>query len=145
MNPEQATEQATIRAFVVRPRQGLYLALLSDDKGRGRLTERLLSGRDLDPEALLPIPDGERKPQQVAERLQKLGAGDRCHVISANAAIDGRGADLGETLKQVVGKGKPTMVSCVTGRLGYFEGSVGGPVVLRTAGARGKADQRIAG
>ncbi len=142
MNAEQATEQATIRAFVVRTRQGLYLALLTDDKGRERLTDRLLSGRDLDPAALLPIPDDERKPERVTERLRKLGAGEHCYVISADSAIDGREAELGETLKQVIGKGKPALVSCVTGRLGYFEGSVGDPVVLRTSGARNTGERR---
>ncbi|MEX0746247.1 MAG: hypothetical protein WD118_11650 [Phycisphaeraceae bacterium] len=132
MNPEQAT----VRAFIVRPRQGLYLALLSDVKGRGHFLDRLLSGRDIDPAALAPFADDERKPNQIAERLRKLGGPDDCHVISADSALDGRESKLDDALRKICGKGKPALISCVAGRLAYFEGADGDPVLLRAGGAR---------
>jgi hypothetical protein len=129
-------EQATIRGFVVRARQGLYLALLSDRANRSRLTDRLLSGRDLDPEAAAPVAEDERKPKQIAERLQRLGAGETCHVMSSNSEIDRKELVLDKALTKVVGKGSATLLSCVAGRLAYFESADGDQYVLRSSGSR---------
>lgn len=137
MNPEQAT----IRAFVVRPRQGLYLALASDRNSRGRLTERLLSGRDLDPGAIVQISEDESKPAEIAERLRRLGAPDGCHLIAADEKLDRQDLPLDEALGKVVGKGRPALVSCVSGRLGYFEGDDGERFLLKTEG-QGRKKQR---
>jgi hypothetical protein len=130
LNPEQAT----IRAFVVRRLQGLYLALLSDRNGRERFVKRLLSGRDIDPGAIVQIPDDESEPTEIGDRLRKLGAHDDCHVIAADAKLDGREFTLDDVLGKVVGKGKAAFVSCVPGRLGYFEGADGERFVLRSEG-----------
>lgn len=127
-------EQATIRGFVVRPKQGLYLALLSNRDARPRLTKMLLSGRDIDPRSIAQIPDDEQKPAQIAERLRKLGAPDDCHLIAEDGAIDGRDLALDDALKKVVGGGKGALICCVAGRLGYFEGSNGERFVVRTGG-----------
>ena len=125
----------------MRPRQGLYLALPRTATAGPRLTERLLSGRDLDPGAIVQIPEDESKPAEIAERLRKLGAPDDCHLIAADEKLDSRDLPLDEALGKVVGKGKPALVSCVTGRLGYFEGDDGERFVLKTEG-QGRKKQR---
>jgi hypothetical protein len=45
-----------------------------------------------------------------------------CHVISTSSELDGRDLNLVEVLEQVVGFGEGTLISCIPGRLGYFEG-----------------------
>jgi hypothetical protein len=50
------------------------------------------------------------------------GAGDTCHVISESPAIDGSRLPLPEALGVVVGFGLGTLLSCVPGKLAYFEG-----------------------
>jgi len=140
--PNENPEQATIRGFVVRPKQGLYLALLSNRNARGQLAKKLLAGRDIDPATIVQIPEDEQKPAQIAERLDKLGAPDECHLIAEDDTIDGRDLPLGEALKKVVGAGKGALISCVAGRLGYFEGSNGDRFVVRTGGGGSKSKSK---
>jgi hypothetical protein len=52
-----------------------------------------------------------------------LGAPETCHVIS-EGELDGKEMDLASALKEAVGNGVGAVISCVPGRLGYFEGEV---------------------
>jgi len=55
--------------------------------------------------------------------LRRLGAPETCHIIS-EGKLDGEEMHLGSALKEVVGGGLGTVISCVPGRLGYFEGEL---------------------
>ena len=50
------------------------------------------------------------------------GAPDDCHVISENPELDGKRLPLDAALQQIVGFGYGTLVSCIPGRLAFFEG-----------------------
>jgi hypothetical protein len=134
-------EQAAIRAFVVRARQALYLALQSDIANRARFLERLLSGRDFDPAMAVPLGDDEQEPDQIAARLHRMGAPDGCHVIGDIDTLDGRDATLDETLKRLVGSGKRALVSCVPGRLAFFEAGNDQRFLLQGTSGRKSAEQ----
>jgi hypothetical protein len=45
-----------------------------------------------------------------------------CWVISEDAEIDGRESDLESALENVSGTGMGTILSCIPGKLAYFEG-----------------------
>jgi len=53
--------------------------------------------------------------------LAAKGAGSRCWVISESSELDTREMDLLEALGETVGHGMGTIISCVAGRLAYFE------------------------
>lgn len=42
--------------------------------------------------------------------------------MSENATLDGREVSLTEALRETVGSGMGTLLSCIPGRLGYYEG-----------------------
>jgi hypothetical protein len=54
--------------------------------------------------------------------LKSKGAGLTCWVISEDPDIDGREIDLRTALEKVSGRGIGTVLSCIPGKLAYFEG-----------------------
>jgi len=52
--------------------------------------------------------------------LRSLGAGENCWVIS-EGPLDAHEVELLHALKEVVGRGFGTLLSCVPGHLAYFE------------------------
>jgi hypothetical protein len=57
----------------------------------------------------------------VAELLATKGAGSRCWVISEKSELDSQELDLRKALDETIGSGMGTIISCVAGKLGYFE------------------------
>jgi len=57
----------------------------------------------------------------IHELLVAKGAGPKCWVISEDSEMDGREFDLATALKETVGRGMGTLISCIPGKLGYFE------------------------
>jgi hypothetical protein len=51
-----------------------------------------------------------------------MGAPETCHVIGGPG--DGEDTELLTALKQIVGYGIGTVLSCVPGKLAYFEGEI---------------------
>ena len=54
--------------------------------------------------------------------LRSRGAGDSCYLVSEDPALDAQRLSLSEALNRIVGKGMGTLLSCVPGKLAYFEG-----------------------
>lgn len=50
-----------------------------------------------------------------------MGAPETCHVIGER---DGEDMNLLTTLEQLVGYGTGTVLSCIPGKLAYFEGEI---------------------
>jgi hypothetical protein len=57
----------------------------------------------------------------VEAMLRKRGAPPSCYVLAANSDIDGREMPLGEALAAIIGMGDGAFVSCIPGRLGFYE------------------------
>ena len=58
----------------------------------------------------------------ITDILRAMGAPDTCHVIGGEH--DGKDMELLTALKQIVGYGTGTVLSCIPGKLAYFEGEV---------------------
>jgi hypothetical protein len=56
------------------------------------------------------------------EMLQQRGAPEQCCVVSESVGLDARTLPLKEALELIIGMSTGTLVSCIPGRLGYFEG-----------------------
>jgi hypothetical protein len=126
-------EEATIRAFVLRDKQERFLSFVRNVKKRKKFTEKLADFSWFDQRFVTSVPWRvdpslslwERHTQglaNISRMLKSKGAGRTCWVISASAEIDGRELDLESALEKVVGSGIGAILSCVPGKLAYFEG-----------------------
>ena len=116
-------DEATLISTFVNPLKRKHLIeILANPKRRHRATEELARFRDLDPGSIVPLESATQTPAAIEGVLRGRGAGDSCHVISANRAIDGKTMSLKLALEKVVGQGMGTLLSCVPGELAYYEG-----------------------
>jgi len=121
MNPH---ESAFVESFIVKPRQERSLEVLASSKGRHKLTSKFdHHGRDyIASECIRPILPRYQHPSEIAKILRGMGAPETCHVIGGER--DGEDMDLLTALKEVVGYGTGRVLSCIPGKLAYFEGEV---------------------
>lgn len=80
---------------------------------------------------MVEIPSNQRNPLALARILRAKGAGATCYVMSENSQLDGREVDLEAALKETVGAQMGTLISCLPGRLGYFEDEDGRCILER--------------
>src|SRR5258705_6354153 len=115
-------DSALVRAFIAPERRNRYLSLLSSARGRDKLRRALADCHDLDMRFAHELPSGVHTPAAIAELLRTKGAPAECVLLSESDALDGRRLPLEETLAAVIGRGMGTFVSCLPGRLGFYEG-----------------------
>ena len=115
-------ERAFVNSFVTPKRKSRYLGLLESKKGRRKFLGILNHFRDLDDRFSAHVSDSFEITYEIAQILKKKNAPDKCYVISDNKEIDGRQMDLTAALEEVVGNGIGTILSCIPGKLAYFEG-----------------------
>jgi len=126
-------EQATIMAFVVRDKQERLLLLAASPRNRKKLTRELGHFRWFDKRYSTPVSwsaDPKRKLwdrhlqgiENIVLLLRSKGAGQSCWVISENVEIDGKLLPLETALESVIGSGMGSILSCIPGKLAYFEG-----------------------
>jgi len=114
-------EQAFIAAFVKRSKRDRYREMLSDPRYRHKFTSKLAHFADFDPEYRLPIPSGKLFVDNISRELQKRHSPLIVFAISENPALDQKELPLVEVLKEIVGRGMGTVLSCIPGHLAYVE------------------------
>jgi hypothetical protein len=114
-------EEAAIKAFIIPTRQDRYLGFLSNPKRRAKFTSEFSHFKALNPKFLVQIPPSQQNPASVFKLLISMGAGPNCWIISEWGKLDGREMDLEIALGEAIGMGMGTLISCIPGRLGYFE------------------------
>jgi hypothetical protein len=114
-------EKALFEAFTVPTKRRRYQELLDTKRGREKIRFALDHFKDLDPRFCYRIKPGEQNPPEVLRIVKSLGAPSSCYVMSSCNELDGREMDLLEALKDIIGRGQGTVVSCVPGKLAYFE------------------------
>ena len=118
MNPH---EEQFARSFIVPKKRDRYLTLLNSKRGRAKLLDGLNHCDDLDPRYATLIPPNQQFAPSIESRLRQRGAPETCYVISDNREIDGHEMSLSDALLETVGHGAGTFISCIPGKLGYFE------------------------
>jgi hypothetical protein len=118
-------EQAFVEFFVQRPRRERALLCLANSKKRRKFVDEFAHHGTyiLAPECLRSIKPSQQNPDSIYAILRSLGAPDTCHVIS-ESSFDGKEMELLAALKEIVGYGMGTVISCLPGQLGYFEGEL---------------------
>jgi hypothetical protein len=113
-------------AFVLPQRQERYVRLLESRKGRAKLRASLAHLKDLDPRHARRIAANEHDPAAIARQLKARGAPTDCYLLSESTELDDKVLPLENALTMIVGRGLGTLLSCVPGRLAYYEGEEAG-------------------
>jgi hypothetical protein len=94
--PIAASEDLTIRAFIVRERRERFLELLAHPKRRKKITDSLVHPNPawFDNRFVKQIPPAQRSAASTAKLLQVKGAGRTCWVISEDQKVDAREMEL---------------------------------------------------
>jgi len=114
-------EEELVKAFILPVRQERYLEFLKTPKNRTKFVDQLAHFKHLNPQFAISIPGNQQNPASLLRLLSAKGAGLNCWVISENSETDGREMDLEAALKETVGMQMGTFLSCVPGKLAYFE------------------------
>lgn len=102
---------------MVEPRRQRFLDQLQAVKQRPKLRARLAHFADFEEAAIVPLDPGDVGAQLVAR-----GAPAECWTISEAERLDGRAWLLTDALREIIGSGIATIVSCVPGTLAFYEG-----------------------
>ena len=114
------THAEGLALFVTREKRQRYRELLQTPSGRRKLLDRLNHNNDFDPRYLRRFAN-DVSADRIEASLRGHGAQDTCHVFSTIAAIDGKELRLRDALWETVSRNTGSMLSCIPGRLGYFE------------------------
>ena len=118
LNPH---EEQFARAFIEPAKQERYLSMLESAKGRARLVAKFPHCRDLNMSYATLVPAAQQNAEAIAKLLEQRGAPDVCHVMSADRDIDNRALPLEKALDEAGGMNRGTFISCIPGKLDYFE------------------------
>jgi hypothetical protein len=124
-------EEALIEAFIIPVRQERYLEFLKSPKRRAKFIAELAHFKHLNLKFVVDIPSNQQNPVGLLKLLDGKGAGSKCRVISENPELDGREMNLDLALKETIGYQMGTFISCVPGKLAYFEDEDGRCILQR--------------
>jgi hypothetical protein len=113
-------EQSLI-AFVVKTKRDRYREILSNPRLRRKFTSQLAHFKDFDPHFRLPIPSNKLFVDNIALELRKRHSPSMVFAISEDPSLDQKELPLLEALKETVGRGMGTVLSCIPGRLAFVE------------------------
>ena len=114
-------ESEFARNFVVAEKRARYLSLLESKNGRKKILNGFNHCRDLNPRFARLIPSNQDSAASIEVLLRQKGAPDTCYVMSDNPEIDGREMALTDALLKTVAMDAGTLISCIPGKLAYFE------------------------
>jgi hypothetical protein len=123
-------EEQFVKSFIAPQKRDRYLSLLKTDKGRSKLLRDLNRPSDLDSRYAASIPSKEVTVDGIEKMLLRRGAPAICYVMSSNGLIDGQILPLREALADTIGYENGTLISCIDGKLGYFELEDGGEAYI---------------
>jgi hypothetical protein len=109
-------EEATVRAFISRPRRPRWLESLVSMDRRARFLDRLNHCQDFDERYVKSLPSNA----DVVAILKAGGAPASCYVVSATEALDGRELPLVQAVEEASQGGRGTIISCLPGQLAYY-------------------------
>jgi hypothetical protein len=116
------TERALVESFIHSTKRKRWLELLLTTKGRRKLRASLAHCADFDPATIVALKSNQQHASSLFDLLTSWGAPSTCYLISENGEWDAMEMNLKSALKQVIGYGFGTIISCQPGALAYFEG-----------------------
>lgn len=121
MNKEQ--EEIIVKSFFTKSLRERVMFELSSSKRRKDALSRLCHTyhTTLIERYMVEIPKPNSNPAEIEAILKSYGAGKSCYVISWSDELDGKHLPLRTALERAVGLGLPSIISCIPGKLAYFE------------------------
>ena len=124
--PSPEDESALIEAFFVREKQERVIRKLRGPlrKRDAELREHLPHESRWNPAFVVPIPPAAQTVEAVGRELLRRGAAMEAavYILSADRNLDTRVCSLRDALRDVVGTSTGSVISCVRGKLAYYEG-----------------------
>src|SRR5262245_35245905 len=114
-------EEKLVSSFILSNRRERYLHLMANRKARQKLALVFAHCKDIDLKRAYKLSPSEQTCHQIEVCLKKAGAPSFCYAISENPEIDALELPLHEALVKTVGKGFGTILSCIPGKLAYYE------------------------
>jgi len=114
-------EHSLISGFVKRNKRDRYREILSNPRLRHKFTHQLAHFTHFDPKYRLPIPSNKLFVDNIVVELRKRHSPRIVFAISEDPALDQKELPLVDALKQIVGCGMGTVLSCIPGRLAFVE------------------------
>ncbi len=121
MSKQEEHERQLVSSFIVPARQSRYLELLPNPKRRKDITRTFCHFKHLDMRYAEEVPSRHRLAPGLFEHLKSKGAPDLCYALSESDELDGKETSLADALEFIIGRGIGTFLSCVPGKLAYFE------------------------
>ena len=91
------------------------------EKRRADARSLLHNAVRLDPRYAQHLTGSDAFSAPVEAMLRQRGAPATCYVFAAGSDLDGREMPLKDALDAIIGMGNGAFVSCIPGRLGFFE------------------------
>ncbi|MFJ7730239.1 hypothetical protein ACIQXV_29710 [Neobacillus sp. NPDC097160] len=121
MNKE--IEEIIVKSFFNKGIQQRMLFELSSSKKRGdaigRLNHNYLD--TLRNEFMFEIPKPNSDPEEIEKLIKEQGAGKNCYVMSWHSGVDGKELPLKTAIEELIWYGMPSIISCIHGKLAYFQ------------------------
>jgi hypothetical protein len=117
--------------FIDPRRQERYLGFLSNPKRREKFLGELAHCKALDPKWVVAIMPNQQNPSSIANLLVSRGAPANCWIISENSTLDAQEMELVKALEETIGQDMGTFLSCIPGKLAYFENEDGRCILQR--------------
>jgi hypothetical protein len=118
MNPH---EEMFAREFITPQKRDRYISLMGSARGRKKILAGFHHIHDLDGRYAKLIPSNYQSAESIYRVLKQKGAPDVCYIMSDDGDIDQKEMPLREALSRVEGTNYGTLVSCIAGKLAYFE------------------------
>jgi hypothetical protein len=105
----------------LEPQQVLRVQVLLDRSAKQprKFFKMLAHDIRLHPKYSRRMPDGQQSAAKLCSELMRLGAPSVCYVVAEVGAP--HEAQLEAAFRSCVGRGLRTSISCIPGRLGYYE------------------------
>lgn len=114
-------EIAFIDAFILKDRRERLRCLVVNPRRRKQFVQELAHFKWLDQRRVKDLAPSAQNPEDIAKLLRQKGAPDICFLVSEDSALDRKQLPLLAALQEVVGHGMGTFISCIPGKLAYFE------------------------
>lgn len=115
-------DEHLLTRFFVATKRERYAEMISKPKKRSKFLAELDHFKSLDPRYLVSIAPSQQHPEEVADVLTRKGAPNLCWITSSMRELDGQQRPLLDALREVVGRGMGTFLTCIPGVLAYYEG-----------------------
>ncbi len=110
-----------VKSFIRKEYKERYLTLLKSEKGRNKLRYELSQRNDLDLKYSTLIPKKSQNFEEIYRMLIEYNPPSSCYIMSSYGFTDEKEMPLDLALKKTIDNSFNTLISCIPGKLAYFE------------------------